>query len=332
MANYDDELARRAEEPTRRRRAASGQWGSTWLIVGLILGVVALASVGCCIGMVVFAKKNILPTEFPATNEDYAAARQKFKTTLDKKGPAPQAYDEVEPPDDVEEVTFESGDLTLRAWITAKPKEIAARQPAVLFLHGGFSFSMEDWEMARPFEEAGFVVMVPMLRGENGLPGDYSMFYDEVDDVLAAAAYLADQPHVDPKRIYVAGHSVGGTLAMLASMTSSRFKACASFSGSTDQPRWAKAKPEYVPFDPENAEEFRLRSPLAFPGSFKCPARLYYGNFGDDVLLKLGGDELARKAKKAGRDVVTEEVQGDHMSMTEAAIPMAIDFFNGPKK
>ena len=65
---------------------------------------------------------------------------------------------------------------------------------------------------------AGFVVLIPMLRGENGLPGSYSMFYDEVDDVLAAAEVLALTPGVDANRLYVAGHSVGGTLTMLAAM------------------------------------------------------------------------------------------------------------------
>ena len=329
MADYDDELARRAEHPTRRRAAVPGRGCSVWMIVGGIFLAVTLLTAACCGAGVWFAKKNILPTDFPATGEDYAAARQRFKTTLSKKGPAPQAFDEVVAPDDVDEVTFESGDLKLRAWITAEPEDIRVRKPAVLFLHGGFAFGAEDWDMARPFEDAGFVVMIPMLRGENGQAGDYSMFYDETDDVLAAAAHLAKQPHVDQNRIFVAGHSVGGTLAMLAAMANPRFKGCASFSGSPDQPRWAAGQPELVPFDPQNAEEFRLRSPLAFPGSFKCPARLYHGD--EEPLFKLGTDELARQAKAAGRDVTAEEVPGDHLTMTTTAIPKAIGFFQGLK-
>ena len=45
------------------------------------------------------------------------------------------------------------------------------------------------------------------LRGENGQPGAFSMFYDEVEDVLAAAEYLAKLPDVDPARVFVSGHS-----------------------------------------------------------------------------------------------------------------------------
>ncbi len=39
--------------------------------------------------------------------------------------------------------------------------------------------------------------MIPILRGENGQPGSYTMFYDEVDDVLAASAALASLPYSD---------------------------------------------------------------------------------------------------------------------------------------
>jgi dipeptidyl aminopeptidase/acylaminoacyl peptidase len=60
------------------------------------------------------------------------------------------------------------------------------RLPAVVFLHGGFEFTEDDWEMTRPYRKRGFVVMMPKLRGENAMPGDYTMFFDEVDDVVAA--------------------------------------------------------------------------------------------------------------------------------------------------
>jgi len=42
------------------------------------------------------------------------------------------------------------------------------RLPAVLFVHGGFEMGAADWDMALPYWEAGFVLVLPMLRGENG--------------------------------------------------------------------------------------------------------------------------------------------------------------------
>ncbi len=50
-------------------------------------------------------------------------------------------------------------------------------------------------------------------------PGFFSMFYEEVDDVLATADYLAKLPGADLGHIYLAGHSAGGTLTMLATLT-----------------------------------------------------------------------------------------------------------------
>lgn len=55
--------------------------------------------------------------------------------------------------------------------------------------------------------------MTPMLRGENGNPGNYELFLGEVDDARAAVKWLAGQPYVNPQRIYVFGHSVGGGVA-----------------------------------------------------------------------------------------------------------------------
>jgi hypothetical protein len=41
-----------------------------------------------------------------------------------------------------------------------------------------------SWEDAKPYRDAGFVVMTPMLRGENGQAGAWSYFYDEVGVTL----------------------------------------------------------------------------------------------------------------------------------------------------
>lgn len=117
------------------------------------------------------------------------------------------------PPAGVSTVEFPSGDLRLKAWVNAPRADHAKKRPAVVFLHGGFGFGKEDWDMTKPYRDAGFAVLAPMLRGENGQAGVYTLFYDEVDDVLAAGEYLRKQPYVDGERLFVAGHSVGGTLA-----------------------------------------------------------------------------------------------------------------------
>jgi dipeptidyl aminopeptidase/acylaminoacyl peptidase len=221
-------------------------------------------------------------------------------------------------------VEFPSGTLRLKGW-TVSPPGNGAKLPAVLFLHGGWGFDEGDWEHTKLFREAGFVVLAPMLRGENGCPGDFTMFYDEVDDVLAAGEFLARLPHVDPKRVYLAGYSAGGTLAMLAGMSTDRFRATASFDGSPDRRAFILGREHEVPFDVTNPDEFRMRSPGEFATSFQCPTRLYCsedpGGYSEET------KRLADSAKRSGLDAEMVLVPGDHGTFREPATKLAIEFF-----
>jgi acetyl esterase/lipase len=311
------------DDRPRRRRVTRGGSSMKWVIgIGAVLGVLGLGCCGVIVGLVWYTIK---PTDFGEQTQEYTEARKAFKTSLTHKGRAPQIFEPVKPPPGVTEINYLSGELELRAWID-QPRVALRTKPAVLFLHGGYAFAMDDWDQCKPFRNAGFVTMTPMLRGENGLPGSFSLFYDEVDDVLAAAEVLAKTPGIDPKRVYVAGHSAGGTLAMLAAMTSKRFRACASFSGSPDQVAFLRQQPlDMVPFDPNNRKELMMRSPLAFPRSFQCPARLYFGD--EEFVFEFSTKALAEKAQAAGKDVQSVEVPGDHMTSVDSAIGQAILFF-----
>src|SRR6266436_3465367 len=111
----------------------------------------------------------------------------------------------------------------------------------------------------------------------------------------------------------------------MAAMTSNRFRAAASFSGSPDQVKWARGQPEVVPFDPKDQREFQMRSPLAFARSFKCPTRIYYGS--DEFLFSSSSKKTAQLAKAAGLDVEAISVDGDHFTSVDEAMPLCIRFF-----
>jgi dienelactone hydrolase len=257
-------------------------------------------------------------------SQSYAKARAQFRTDLLEKGPSPQKWRPVTAPRDVQEVNYTSGKLKLKAWF--KPATAKSARPAVLFLHGGFAFGHDDWGMAQPFRDAGFAVMTPMLRGENGQSGYYSLFYDEVDDVLAAADYLAKVPGVDPKRIFIAGHSAGGTLTLLAALASKQFRAAASFSGSPDLVVFARGMDNsLIPFDPSRIREYQMRSPVAFANSFQCPVRIYYGSL--ESIFDAGSRRTAALAQQHKLDVQAIRVTGDHFSSVPTAIERAIEFF-----
>jgi dienelactone hydrolase len=260
-------------------------------------------------------------------SEDYSKARSHFQTHLLHHGPAPQDWSPLHAPDGAIQVTY-SDTPSLVAWITPLPANAAAgghSRPAVLFLHGGFATSEQDWQMIQPYRDAGYVVMMPALRGENGQDGNYAMFYNEVDDVLHAADYLSRVPGVDSKHLYLAGHSVGGTLTLLTTMTTDRFRAAASFSGSPDQIAWSKHQPEVIPFDPNNLREFQMRSPIAYATSFKCPVRLYFGS--EEKGFGYFSRTTADLAKQKNLDVEAVAIPGDHVSEVPEAMRRSIQFF-----
>ena len=296
-----------------------------------ILVLLALPTFGCAATVAPSVSRPAslpAPSPTPAAgltvqHEDYARARAQFHTRLLRHGPAPQPFHAASPPATVSEVDYAEG---RKAWLSPAP---AGKSPAVLFLHGGFSFGPSDWEMTAQFRDAGFVVMTPMLRGENGQPGDYTLFYDEVDDVLAAADYLAALPFVDASRIFVAGHSIGGTLTLLAAQASNRFRAAAAFSGSPDQQAFLRGQEQLAPFDLGDMRELQLRSPLAYAESFKCPTRLYRG---DQELYFANLEKVASLARRKGLDVAAVVVPGDHYSAVPEEIRRAVEFFTSIQK
>jgi dienelactone hydrolase len=305
-----------------------------WITMPFIAASVYLAGLLLLIPSPVTAQANqpatddgTIAPEVAIQSEDYQRARKSFRTKLVKHGGSPQHDPMPPPPAGVTAVEFSSGKLKLMAWINPPETADGRRHPAVLFLHGGFGFGHEEWEMAQPFRDAGFIVMAPMLRGENGQPGDFTLFYDEVDYVLAAARFLRNQPYVDRRRIFVAGHSAGGTLALLAAEARMDFRAAASFSGSPDQVIFVKVgfSADKVPFDQTDPRELQLRSPLAYSASFKCPVRIFFGT--KEPHFRLSSERTAALAKQHGSDVGAIQVDGSHFSAVPAEMKQSIEFF-----
>lgn len=254
--------------------------------------------------------------------DDLAAARKGFTTRLRVRGPAPQQYQRETPPRGVREVTYSSGNLALKGWLSEPPRD-GKKRPAVVFLHGGWAFARSDWDDAAPFVPAGFVLFMPMLRGENGNPGNYESFYGEVDDAVAAGRFVASLPFVDADNVFVAGHSVGAVITCLTAMMPSPYRAAAALDGYVDMADWAAfSPPEQVPYDPTDHQEVRVRNPMAFVASLRCPLKLYAGRDGQDV-----NRPLAARAKELGKDCELVVVPGDHFAMVAPAVRNAIVWF-----
>jgi|SRR5215475_8840377 len=261
-----------------------------------------------------------------AQHEDLATARSHFKTNILRKGPPPTEWDDLVTPDGAVEVVYKSGDLKLKAWMSKVTE--GAKHQAVLFLHPGFDLWPDVWVFTKPLRDAGYVVMLPTTRGENGQHGTFTMYYDEVTDVINAAEYLRIRPEVDQKHLYVAGYSVGGTLTLLAAEMYEDFRAAAAISGTQDLGpylKYARGAKANAPFDLSNPQEVTIRSALAYAASFKCPVRMYYGT--DEPYFALSAPRTAEIARQNGRDAEALAVKGDHGSAADKSLLLAIEFF-----
>lgn len=250
--------------------------------------------------------------------------RKGFATNLLIKGPAPQEYEMETPPEGVSEVNYQSGDLELKAWISNASAD-GGKRPALVFAHGGYAFGSEDWDMIKPYLDNGFIVMMPMTRGENGNPGNFECFYGEVDDIIAAGQYLSEQVNVDSSKIFLAGHSTGGTLAMLTAMMPSPYKAIATFGASPDQALFFEYMGDRAPFDLNDPKEISLRSPIQHINSVNKPLYIYVG--ADDEAYKENSVLMAKLADENGKTVKCSVMQGDHFTSVEGSITESINAF-----
>ena len=167
--------------------------------------------------------------DVPAVSGSLADARRGFQTKLIRRESTGQPVTPP-PPQVFGPVRHNSPAGSLAAYLSPDPGD-GRKHPAIIWITGGDCATIDDvWKPSPPandqsacaFRKAGIVMMFPSLRGGNDNPGRREGFFGEVDDVLAATDYLARQPYVDPKRIYLGGHSTGGTLALLTSCSSDR--------------------------------------------------------------------------------------------------------------
>jgi dienelactone hydrolase len=295
-----------------RPRTGSELWETR--MKSLLLALVAFGLSTVC-GLAQAGQASAAPAAAPASAQPpLLQARKGFKTQLTRRTASGEAL--PTPPAKVfTTVRYRSPAGELAAFLTPDPAD-GKKHPAIIWLTGGDSNTLgEVWregsrdneQTASAYRKAGVVMLFPSLRGGNTNPGVNEGMFGEVDDVLAARAFLARQPYVDPARIYLGGHSTGGTLALLVAASSNDFRATFSF-GPVHTP--AAYGESMMPYDASREGELALRSPVQWLDLVTRPVFVIEGEQGNVDALR----ELRRKAR--GQQVGYYVVGGaDHFSV-----------------
>ncbi|XRD81925.1 alpha/beta fold hydrolase [Dyella halodurans] len=110
----------------------------------------------------------------------------------------------------------------------------AGPHPVVILLHG-FPGNERNLDLAQDMRRAGWDVAYFNYRGSWGSPGGFS-FSHSIDDVASAVAYLrepenAKRLRLDPSRIVLVGHSMGGFMALQGASADPAIRGVAMISG-----------------------------------------------------------------------------------------------------
>ena len=122
-----------------------------------------------------------------------------------------------------EQVTIGTEPWTLPATLSMPVGPIAG---AIALVHGSGPHDRDETigpnkpfrDLAWGLADRGIAVLRYEKRtrqypGKSGGVKDYTVREEVIDDALAAAAFLRTRDRIDPKRVFVLGHSLGGTVA-----------------------------------------------------------------------------------------------------------------------
>lgn len=122
-----------------------------------------------------------------------------------------------------ERVSIQAGELVLAGELY-EPPDVSPPHPAILLLHGSTRWGRRlalYRLLAAELARAGYLVLAPDLRGfgDSQTPADTSSVdaWDSTKDISASLGFLESLSEVDGERLFVLGHSLGGTWAIRAS-------------------------------------------------------------------------------------------------------------------
>lgn len=134
-------------------------------------------------------------------------------------------------------IHFTSDNLILEGMLSF-PAEVTS-VPAALICHphpqyGGDMDNNVVRTVGDALEQLDMAVLRFNFRGVNGSEGTFDNGNGEINDVIAARSFLAEQQAVDGSRLLLVGYSFGAFVGLQAALRSNRVKAAAAISPPVD--------------------------------------------------------------------------------------------------
>lgn len=128
-----------------------------------------------------------------------------------------------------EKISFQNSRGLNLAGVIDKSEKAESKLPAVVICHGftGFKEFKPLHELAKALAENNFVVLrfdFSDCIGESEGKCEDMMLSHQVNDLISAINFVEDLEFVDKNKIGVAGHSLGGLTAIVATTTDKRIK------------------------------------------------------------------------------------------------------------
>ncbi len=137
-----------------------------------------------------------------------------------------------------EGVSFKSGRGTIRGWYVPPAEGGDSVPPAIVIAHGWSSNAAKLLRSAKHISREGFSVLLYDARAHGASDWDGPMTVFRLsEDVVAALDYLCTREDIDPGRIGVLGHSMGGSASILAASRDERIRAVVSCAAPADTVR-----------------------------------------------------------------------------------------------
>lgn len=195
----------------------------------------------------------------------------------------------------------------------------SVKHPVVVFVHGagylqnvyrGWTYYSREYMFHHRLTEKGYVVFEVEYRGSAGLGRDFRtdvymhLGGKDLDDEVDGLEYLSGLGYIDTQRVGIYGGSYGGFMTLMGLFLTDKYACGAALRAVTSWGNYYRHNPWYTEArlgkPEENAEAYRVSSPITFADSLRKPLLILHGMVDDNVFFQ-DAVQLIAKLQKAGK-------------------------------